>query len=246
MTTPANIACRVTGLTDLTADIRCLLVEPQDAALHHRPGQFAKVTFDGMPQRDYSLANAPAHHADEKPFYEFHIRRERAGQATRHVFEALSIGDPVALSGPYGDGYLREGHAGPVVAVGGGSGLAPMKAIVDAALQGDPDRPVHLYFGARNEADLYLLDYFEKKRATHQGFSFTPVLSEPTVATNRRTGFVHEAVLADRPEMTGAKIYMAGPPIMVENALGAFLSTGINENDLHYDLPPSKASLPID
>jgi len=238
MTAPVSISCRVTGLTDLTADIRCLLVEPQDAAFHHRPGQFAKVTFDGMPQRDYSLANAPARHADATPFYEFHIRRERAGQATRHVFEALSIGDPVALSGPFGEGYLRECHAGPVLAVGGGSGLAPMKAIVDAALQDDPDRPVHLYIGARNEADLYLLDYFERKQAAHKGFSVTPVLSEPAAATGRRTGFVHEAVLADRSEMTGVKIYMAGPPIMMEIARGAFLSTGINENDLHYDLPP--------
>lgn len=244
MTNPTSITGRVTGLTDLTADIRCLVVEPQDTALYHRPGQFAKITFDGMPQRDYSLANAPARDADGSPFYEFHIRRERTGKATKHVFEALRIGDPVALSGPYGDGYLRECHAGPVVAVGGGSGLAPMKAIVDAALRSDPDRPVHLYFGARNEADLYLLDYFHRKQETHPGFRFTPVLSEPTTPTARRTGFVHEAVLADQPGMTGAKVYMAGPPAMVENALGAFLSTGIDENDLHYDLPSSPAKTP--
>ncbi|MEQ9489911.1 MAG: FAD-binding oxidoreductase [Alphaproteobacteria bacterium] len=240
MTTPTPVSCRVTGLTDLTPEIRKVLVSPRTAGFRHRPGQFARVTFKGIPPRDYSLANAPAENANDAPVYEFHIRRERGGLATRHVFADLQPGDPVDVSGPYGTGYLREKHTGPIVAIGGGSGLAPMIAIVDAVLRSDPDRPVHLYIGARDEPDLYLLDRFDKLQARHRGFRYTPVLSDPARPTDRRTGFVHEAVLDDDPDLVDVKIYMAGPPVMVENARGAFLSTGIAEDDLHHDtLPPA-------
>jgi len=241
MTDPLSITCRVSGLTDLTPEIRCVTVVPEGPAFHHRPGQYAKVTFDGMPQRDYSLANVAVEGTGTSVRYEFHIRRERTGIATRHVFEALCLNDTVTLTGPFGNGYLRETHDGPVVAIGGGSGLAPMKAIVDATLKRDPDRAAHLYIGARDESDLYLLDHFQKKRDRHAGFRFTPVLSEPANTTDRRTGFVHQAVLEDRKAVRGAKIYMAGPPMMIEAAREAFLSTGFDGDDLHYDLPPAIA-----
>ncbi len=244
MTVPTTLSCRVTGLTDLTPEIRQVLVTPEETGFRHRPGQFAKVTFKDMPPRDYSLANAPVRDTTDEAFYEFHIRRERGGLATRHVFDDLGVGDPVAVSGPYGDGYLRQTHTGPVIAIGGGSGLAPMIAIVDAVLRDDPARSVHLYIGARDEPDLYLLDRFEALQARHKGFRFTPVLSDPAQPTGRRTGFVHEAVLDDRTDLADAKIYLAGPPVMVENARGAFLSTGIAEDDLHHDALPTAPQKP--
>lgn len=224
--------CRVERVEALTHDIRRVVLTPEDGApLRFLPGQFASVAFEGLPPRDYSMANTP----DGQSRLEFHIRKERGGRTSAHIFEELSVGDRARVRGPLGQAYLRPEHHGPVLALGGGSGLAPMKAIVEAALALDPSRPVHLYIGARDEPDLYLLEHFETLSTRRPMFRYTPVLSEPSGPTDRRTGFLHDAVAADYTDFRCAKIYLAGPPAMVEAARALFLECGVDAHDVHAD-----------
>ena len=165
---------------------------------------------------------------------EFHIRAIEDGKVSSAA-QKLLVGDKFTLSGPMGLAYLRELHTGPIIAAAGGSGLAPIKSIVETALTKAMKQPISLYFGARGEGDLYLVDHFEALSAKHSNFNFFPVLSEPVSKTTRRTGFLHEAITEDHSSMDGTKIYTAGPPPMVDAIRDLTESLGGRAEDLHAD-----------
>lgn len=119
------------------------------------------------------------------------------GAATQHIHALLKLGDLVLVEGPFGAAYLREQHTGPILCVAGGSGLAPIKAIVEAAIAHGMKQPIHIYFGARGARDLYLVDHFEGLAQRHPNLTFTPVLSDAPVGARWRTGSVTDAVAKD-------------------------------------------------
>lgn len=231
-----ELACRVTALDDATHDIKRLRLKVEDGGpFTFAAGQYASVGFAGIAPRDYSMANAPAGGGRDNPEIEFHIRRLAGGASSAYVADKLRLGEAVRVQGPHGTSYLRENHSGPIVAIAGGSGLAPIKSIVETALANKMPQPIHLYFGVRDERDLYLEDHFAALAAKHANLSFTPVLSEPGKPTRRRTGFVHQAVAADIRDFDGSKAYVAGPPVMVEAASALLESRGMRREDIHAD-----------
>ena len=227
-----RLRCRVVGIEDATHDIKRVRLAVEDGEpLVFSAGQYARVTFPGAPPRDYSMANWP-----DEPELEFHIRRIPDGAATARVHTLLKLGDPVAVEGPLGSSYLRETHAGPILCIAGGSGLAPITSIVETALVRGMSQPIHIYFGARAERDLYLVDHIEGLEARHTNVTFTPVLSEAPVQPRWRTGFVTDAVAQDWQDLDGWKAYVAGPPAMVDAALEVTTSRGLRPEDLHADV----------
>jgi naphthalene 1,2-dioxygenase ferredoxin reductase component len=225
------LTCRVVALDDATHDIKRLrLAIEAGGPFSFSAGQYAALTFAGQAPRDYSMANRP-----DEPELEFHIRRSASGGASTYVAERLRIGDQVKVEGPFGSSFLREKHTGPILAIAGGSGLAPIKSIVESALAAGMAQPIDLYFGVRTERDLYLEEHFRELEARHGNFRFIPVLSAPEGVTARRTGFVHEAACADHADLDGAKAYLAGPPVMVEAATAALLARGMRRQDIHAD-----------
>jgi CDP-4-dehydro-6-deoxyglucose reductase/ferredoxin-NAD(P)+ reductase (naphthalene dioxygenase ferredoxin-specific) len=228
------LACKVVGLDDATHDIkRVRLAIESGGPFDFSAGQFASVTFEGCPPRDYSMANVPG-----DPVLEFHVRRTQGGTTSAHVAEKLRLGDSVRVEGPFGASYLREGHRGPIIAVAGGSGMAPLKSIVERAIQKEMPQHIYFYFGVRSERDLYLHDHFAALAEKHPHLHFMPVLSEGDGTSDdgaRRTGLVHEAVAADFDEFDGCKAYLAGPPVMVEAATKLFEQRGMRRIDVHAD-----------
>lgn len=238
-----RLHCRVTAIEDATHDIkRIRLVIDAADPLVFTAGQYARLTFPGAPTRDYSMASGP----DEREF-EFHIRRVPGGAATQHIHALLKLGDPVLVEGPFGSSYLREQHTGPILCVAGGSGLAPIKGIVEAAIARGMRQPIHVYFGARSDRDLYLVDHFEGLAQRHPHLSFTPVLSDAPLEARWRTGFVTDAVAKDLQDFDGWKAYVAGPPPMVEAAMQICTARGLRSEDLHADVffTPEEASARI-
>lgn len=226
-----KLTCSVAGVDAATHDIRRIRLKIESGGpFDFSAGQYAAVTFPGQPTRDYSMASQPGE-AD----LEFHIRLVPGGKVSPYVLEQLKPGDPVKVEGPRGISFLREHHAGPIVALAGGSGLAPIKSIVERALKTGMKQPVHLYFGVRDERDLYLEDHFRALEAAHANFRFIPVLSQPSGETQRRTGFLAEAVKADHPTLDGAKAYLCGPPVMVETCMAALTAAGLRREDCHAD-----------
>jgi CDP-4-dehydro-6-deoxyglucose reductase/ferredoxin-NAD(P)+ reductase (naphthalene dioxygenase ferredoxin-specific) len=231
------LECRVIAIEPATHDIaRLRLAIEAGGPFDFSAGQYARVSFAGQPPRDYSMANRP-----EEAVLEFHIRAMPGGGASRYVAERLAVGEAVRVEGPFGTSYLRERHSGPILAIAGGSGLAPIKSILETALSRGMRQPIHLYFGVRDERDLYLETHFAVLARAHANFRFVPVLSEPRGATVRRTGFVHEAVAADFADFDGCKAYLAGPPAMVEAASALLRARGMRREDIHADAFYSEA-----
>lgn len=236
-----RLRCVVRELDDATHDIRRIRLEVEAGGpFDFSAGQYASVTFDDLPPRDYSMANR-----SDDAVLEFHVRRIADGAASRYAAERLQRGERVRVEGPYGSAWLREQHRGPILAIAGGSGLAPIKSIVETALARGMPQPVHLYFGVRAERDLYLEEHFSKLAAEHPNLEFLPVLSAPQGPTARRTGFVSDAVAGDFPDFDGFKAYVCGPPVMVEAVQTLLRARGMRREDIHADAFYTAAERPV-
>jgi CDP-4-dehydro-6-deoxyglucose reductase, E3 len=114
-----------------------------------------------------------------------------------------------------------------MILLASGTGFAPIKAIVEQMQHKALARPAVLYWGARRKADLYLHDWCERAAAEMPNLRYVPVLSEAAAEDEwqGRTGFVHRAVMADWPDLSGHQVYACGVPVMVESAQRDFVAT---------------------
>lgn len=206
---------RVRKMTRLANDVMALQLElPPGERLRFLAGQHIAILPKDQKPRNFSLANAP--HNGE--FLELHIRKVEGGAFTQYVFNEMKERDILRFKGPLGEFRLREGSDKPVIFVADGTGFAPFKAIIEHALHIGLQRPMHLYWGGRRPADLYMLE--EARQWESSGIKFTPVLSAalPEDHWEGRTGLVHQAVLDDFSDLSGHEIYACGTPAMVDAA----------------------------
>ncbi len=184
-------------------------------------GQFIDFLLKDGKRRSYSLANAPR----SDGIIELHIRLVPGGLFTEQVFNTLKVRDILRFEGPQGGFFLRQDSTKPVILLAGGTGFAPLKAIVEQAIADKAERPLHIYWGAKAKADLYMHALPEKWAAEHAHIKYVPVLSEPAAddAWNGRTGFVHTAVVADFPDLSGFQVYACGSPLMIDAARRDFI-----------------------
>jgi ferredoxin-NAD(P)+ reductase (naphthalene dioxygenase ferredoxin-specific) len=229
---PARVMrCRVDGLTDLNHDMRELrLVVEAGGPFEFSAGQYAEIEFAPGLCRYYSMASMPAEET-----LAFQLRRTPLGKTGAYIAQELRLGDTVKVSGPLGFSYLRDEHAGPILLVAGGSGLAPVLSVLRTLLARGSSEPVALYFGVRSERDVYHERLLADLAASHGNFSYQIVLSEPAGENRRRRGLVHQAVAEDLADATGYKAYLAGPPLMVESAGRMLLDRGVARHDIHAD-----------
>ncbi len=228
MTPPVRVYCRVVEIAEATHDIRIVRLAPEGGERFlFLAGQYASVSFADLPARDYSMANRP-----DEAMLEFHIRRVREDGASGFATRGLKPGDRVTIEGPFGNAWLRQ-DAGPILAVAGGSGLAPLKSIVETALHLGMRQDIRLYLAARDERDIYLEDHFARLVRRHPNLRFVPVLQHP--AAGRRSGTPAEAVAEDIPNLHGFQAYLAGPPPLVEAMARSLGERGLRDADIHAD-----------
>ena len=132
---------------------------------------------------------------------------------------------------------MREDSDRPVILIGGGTGFAPIKGMLEHAFARGTSRPLHFYWGVRAKRDLYMHALPQAWARTHTNFRYTPVLSEPRAedSWDGRTGWVHEAVLADYPDLSDYEVYASGPPPMITAIKQAFFARGLTPERLFYD-----------
>jgi CDP-4-dehydro-6-deoxyglucose reductase/ferredoxin-NAD(P)+ reductase (naphthalene dioxygenase ferredoxin-specific) len=232
------LRCRVARISKATHDVVRLGLEVlAGGPFTYSAGQFARLEFPFArgKERDYSMAGMA-----QDSLLEFHIRVMPEGAVSRRVALQLKPGDEVRVSGPLGTAYLRVQHDGPLLAIAGGTGLAPIRSIVTTALASGFGHPIHVYFGVRAERDVYCEDELAQWQSRHPGLRAHIVLSEPEGELRdgllpRRNGLVTDAVAADFADLTGFKVYTAGPPPMVDAASALAQSRGVALRDFHAD-----------
>jgi len=212
-----DVVGTVSAIEDVARDTRRVLVT-LDSPLEFSAGQYVELRVPGTDhRRQYSMANTPG----ESKQLEFHIRRQPGGVATDGwVFGTLSVGERVEMAGPLGDFRLDPEDEGPMILLGGGTGLAPLKSMVRQALTSAPDRAIHLYHGVREESDLYDVDLFQEWERAHPGFRYVPCLSDQS--WSGRSGYVTDAFVEDFDTCRGYSGYLCGPPAMVDAGVKAF------------------------
>lgn len=219
----------VTAIEAATHDIRRLRVR-LSKPLDFSPGQYASVQFTPEHIRPYSMAGLPG---DEE--MEFQIRQVAGGRVTEHVFNHLEVGASLRISGPLGTAYLRRRHEGPMLCVGGGTGLAPVLSIVRGALEGGMANPIHLYFGVRAMPDLYDADRLRQLAGDYPNLRVHIVVASGPVGAGLRAGLVTDAIEQDLPDLRGWRAYLCGAPAMVEALDLLVTRLGMDRSHVHAD-----------
>lgn len=230
-----NMPARVQELRRVAEDVIIMKIKlPASERLQFIAGQYIEFLLPDGKRRAFSLANAP--HEDE--LLELHLRLVPGGAFTEHVFSALKERDILRFEGPLGSFHLHEDSDRPLIMVAGGTGFAPIKALVEHALHSHVRRPMAIYWGARNRAGLYLPDLPQQWADQHPHVTYVPVLSDPdpTDAWTGRTGLVHLAVLDDVKDLSSFQAYVCGAPVMVEAALRDFTARGLPPEQFFADI----------
>jgi CDP-4-dehydro-6-deoxyglucose reductase len=229
-----TLPSRIEKLEKLAPDvIEMHLRLPASERLQFWAGQYIDILLKDGKKRSFSLANAP--HDDA--VLQLHIRHVPGGLFTEQVFSTIKVRDILRFNGPHGTFYLREESTKPMILVAGGTGFAPIKAIVEHAIAEECQRPMFIYWGAKARVDLYQNALPEQWTAAHANITYVPVLSEPAAddAWTGRTGFVHQAVLADFPDLSGYQAYACGAPVMIDVAKRDFMAQGLPEEEFFAD-----------
>ncbi|MXQ09246.1 NADH:ubiquinone reductase (Na(+)-transporting) subunit F [Alphaproteobacteria bacterium GH1-50] len=203
-----------------------------------RAGSETEVT------RAYSLASRP----EDEGHAVFNIRlavpppgREDEvppGVVSSWLF-GVAPGDAVTLSGPFGEFHVQP-TAREMVYVGGGVGMAPLRAMIHQELGKPGDRRIRYFYGARSAADLFYSDEFEALAAAHARFTWSPTLSEPAPGDRwtGKTGFIHQTLFDEmraHPAPEECEYYLCGPPVMISAVLSTLARLGVERDLIFYD-----------
>ncbi len=236
-------AAEITSIEELTHDIFRLEVEI-DAPLKFWAGQYVDITLaERGITRSFSMANAPS----EGRELAFIIKKYPNGAFSSLLGGGpggLQVGADLSLKGPYGMCFRRENRSGPMVLVGGGSGMSPLWSILHDQVESGEQRPITFFYGARARRDLFYLDELAAIEREYPGFRFIPALSEPASddGWDGETGFIHEVVARHLREMSakgqsGEEIdaYTCGPPPMIDAVLPVLQMNDVEPEHIHFD-----------
>ncbi|PND54242.1 oxidoreductase [Mycobacterium sp. ENV421] len=223
----ATVLEKLSRTPDLV-ELRVALDEP----LSFRAGQYAEFTLDTGERRSYSLLSPPSSGSE----LTFCIKRVQNGVFTA-VLDRLEPGHHLRLEAPFGTMFMRE-TGRPVIAVGIGSGIAPLLSILSDAAEQNSDVPIRFYYGARTNSDLVYVDELAELSRRLKDFQFIACLSQgtpDTVPANGRVGRVTRAIAEDIRDASSYDAYVCGAPQMCD-AVGRLLEAkGLPEARIHAD-----------
>ncbi|TSH90790.1 2Fe-2S iron-sulfur cluster binding domain-containing protein [Verticiella sediminum] len=195
----------------------------------HRPGQYLKLRTP-VGERSFSMASPPRGRE-----VDLHVRCLPDGRFTSGVLRDWRPGTPVEVELPHGDFYFRARDDRPLIMAVTGTGLAPVKSILEGLMDDDACPPVWLYRGARTESDLYLNEAVAGWGERLCEFTYVPVLSRAQEDWPGRRGHVQDAIVQDFPDLSEFAIYLCGSPDMIHDARQRFLQHGAHPLYMYAD-----------
>jgi len=230
--TPQDHRVKVAVVEQLSASLWRLqldLVNP----IKFYAGQYIEVEAPGQPGhwRCYSIASSPAN----PDRIELVVKRIAGGGFSDQI-ERFARGLELAIRGPYGMSYLREGNR-PILLVATGSGIAPLLSILRYSATASVPRSFQFYYGARRRSDLIFRDELQQFQAGIPGFSFRAALSAPVASDDwpGATGRVTHVLQRDVLDASPYDAYICGQPEMCESVSTLLLAKGIPENRIFRD-----------
>jgi CDP-4-dehydro-6-deoxyglucose reductase len=227
-----RLPSRIERVETLSHDVLGVFLRlPAAESFHFQPGQYVDIMLSGGRRRSFSIASPP----HDSRLLELHIRRVPGGEFTERLFAENARSALLSIEGPLGRFVYRHAPGVPMLLVGGGTGLAPLKSMLRHVVENDLNRDMMLYWGVRGERDLYAHDELEALARRCPNFRYHPVLSEPAANWQRHRGWVHEAVLRDNERFDSADIYASGPPAMIAALRHSFELRGADPARLFFD-----------
>ncbi|MEF8792491.1 CDP-6-deoxy-delta-3,4-glucoseen reductase [Thiohalorhabdus sp.] len=229
-----RLPCRVHDWRQLTHDIMEVRLKlPAAERLQYLAGQYIEVILKDGRRRAFSIANTPL----QDDFLTVHIRYVPGGEFTEHIFHGLKRKEIWNFEGPLGNFYLRHSDK-PALLVAGGTGLGPIKAILETAFEEGIERDFHLFFGVRAQRDLYLTETLDRWQRDYPNFRWTPALSDPAPEDSDwsgDSGYLDEVIARYFTDLSAHEGYLAGPPPMVDAVSARMRELGMVPEQLYSD-----------
>lgn len=223
---PVVVPLRINTVDRVTEDILVVNFRlAPSARWSYVPGQHVEIIGPYGVRRAYSLANAPGTQGG----VELHVKRYAGGELSEYWFEEAAVDDLLRLYGPLGTFVLRESDR-PLVFLATGTGIAPVKAMLEHLEEVGSQRPVRVYFGVRTADELHW-----KPAVSLPHWDFVPVLSRADQSWTGRTGYVQEALLGDLPDLGGVDLYACGSDDMIRDARRLLIAAGLDPRRFFSD-----------
>lgn len=225
----------VADIRPVTHDTVHLIIEGSELANYKfKAGQYLEIkppnSIDSW--RSFSMANTP----NEDGQIELIIKIIANGEFSNYLKDAAKVGDRIELRGPYGQFQLSETSA-DIIMVAGGSGMAPIIAMLNQLVAEKSSRNIRFFYGARGCKDLYFIDEINALGQQLNSFEFIPVLSalDDEDDWQGETGFVTEVLAKHCDSLRGAEGYLCGPPPMIDAAVEVLKAKGMFNSRIKFD-----------
>lgn len=212
-----------------TADIAVITVRP-DQPYPFRAGQYTSLETPWWPRvwRHYSFASAPR----TDGLLSFHVKAVPAGWVSTSLVHHARPGDQIKLGSPAGSMVVDHGTSNGLLCLGGGTGIAPIKALVEDVAVHGRQRPVEVFYGARSDHDLYDIETMARLAREHPWLSVRPVVSDGP--TNGLSGQLPDAVRKYGP-WNAYDAYLSGPPGLIRSGVNTLRGIGIPPHRIRHD-----------
>ncbi|CUU02108.1 phenol hydroxylase P5 protein [Candidatus Kryptobacter tengchongensis] len=227
---------KVIDIDDCARDTRKLFIEIVNDKIFYLAGQYIQLYIPGTDQnRAYSIASRPL--GEGNSIIELQIKKVPGGLGSRYIFDELKQGDRVKFAGPFGRFVLRKNFDNPMLFLAGGTGLAPIKAMILDAIESGVKQEMYLFHGVRSTRDLYDQDVFSRIEQENSNFHYIPALSEklPEDEWSGELGFVHEVLERKFQKFSGFKAYISGPPPMVDACIKVLMRGRLFAEDIYIE-----------
>ncbi|MFN3133987.1 MAG: NADH:ubiquinone reductase (Na(+)-transporting) subunit F [Candidatus Kryptonium sp.] len=227
---------KVIDIYECARDTRKIYIEIENDKISYLAGQYIQLHIPGTDQnRAYSIASKPLDGGNS--VIELQIKKVPGGLGSRYIFDELKKGDFVKFTGPFGRFVLRKFYDNPILFLAGGTGLAPIKAMILEAIESGMKQEMYLFHGVRSTRDLYDQDIFLKIERENPNFHYIPALSEklPEDEWDGELGFVHEVLERKFQKFSGFKAYISGPPPMVDACIKVLMRGRLFGEDIYVE-----------
>lgn len=217
---------------DLAPGIRHFTFEVPDVEeLSYHPGQFVSLSTafgEKVITRAYSVCSPPSGNR-----FELCLNRVEEGRFSPHLF-AMQPGEAVDMKGPLGDFVWREPVRDSIL-VATGTGIAPMRGLLQQRLPRDHEHQFQLFFGVRYEQNLLYRAEFDEMARLYSNFTFVPIVSRPGPDWTGRQGHVQEHVLQAIGERRDLDVYICGLKAMVDDLRTRLKQQGFDRKQIIYE-----------